>query len=111
MKQYEIRWANMPAPIGRRPILLLSRTGASEYLSRMLAVEISTRVRGIPQEVKLGAAEGMDRSCVANLDNLQAIALRFIGPRIGALGAKRQREVKQALGFALAWPELIDVAQ
>ena len=24
MKQYEIRWADLPSPIGRRPVLLLS---------------------------------------------------------------------------------------
>jgi mRNA interferase MazF len=108
MKQYEIRWANLPDPVGRRPILLLSRNGSAEYLSRLVVVEITTKVRGIPQEVKLGPRDGMDRTCVANLDNIQALSKEFIGKRISALSGSRHREIKQAMGFALGWPELID---
>ena len=33
MRQYEIRRANLPAPIGRRPVLLLTRTSAYTYLN------------------------------------------------------------------------------
>ncbi len=31
MRQYEIRWAELSAPVGRRPVLLLTRTAAYEY--------------------------------------------------------------------------------
>jgi mRNA interferase MazF len=109
MKQYEIRWANLPIPIGRRPVLILSRSAASEYLSRVLVVEITTRIRAIPQEMKLGRAEGMSRPCVVNFDNVQTLALRFIGAKIGAVSSTRHREIKRAMGFVLAWPELIDL--
>lgn len=47
MRQYEIRWANLPDPIGRRPVLLLTRTPAYEYLSKVIVAEITTTVRGI----------------------------------------------------------------
>jgi mRNA interferase MazF len=58
MKQYEVWWAALPAPIGRRPVMLLSRDAAYEFLNHVLAVEITTTVRGIPQEVRLGSREG-----------------------------------------------------
>jgi mRNA-degrading endonuclease toxin of MazEF toxin-antitoxin module len=52
---------------------LLSRTAAFAYLSRVLVVEVTTTVRGIPQEVSLGRREGLTRPCVANLDALRTI--------------------------------------
>ena len=106
MKQYEIWWASLPGPIGRRPVLLLSRTPAYAYLSRVLVAEITTQVRSIPQEVRLGRSEGLARVCVANLDNVHAIGAQRLTARVGALAPARQREVKRALGYALAWPEL-----
>ena len=45
LQQYEIRWANMPEPIGRRPVLLLSRTPAYEYLNKVIVAEITTTIR------------------------------------------------------------------
>ena len=59
MKQYEIRWANLPKPIGRRPVLLLSRTPAYSYLSKAIVAEITTNIRAIPQEINLGKREGL----------------------------------------------------
>lgn len=47
MKQYDIWWANLPEPAGRRPVLLMSRTPAYEYLSRVVVVEVTSTVRGI----------------------------------------------------------------
>lgn len=106
MHQYEIRWANMPEPIGRRPVLLLSRTPAFEYLAKVIVAEITTTIRGIPQEVGLGKREGLTRPSVANFDNLHVVAKARLGERIGTLDPSRNREVKRALGYVLDWPEL-----
>lgn len=107
MRQYEIRWAHMPAPIGRRPVLLLSRTAAYAYLNKVIAAEVTSTVRGIPQEVRLGTKEGLRRPSVANFDNVHVIAKALLGDRIGALDVSREPEVKRALGYALDWPELM----
>ena len=106
MRQYEIWQAHLPEPIGSRPVLLLSRDAAYDYLSRVLVVEITTIVRDIPVEVLLGRAEGVPRRSVANFDNLHAVPKACLGERLGALGAARISEAKRALGFALGWPEL-----
>lgn len=106
MKQYEIRWANLPAPIGRRPVLLLTRTSAYPYLNKVIVAEVTTKIREIPEEVRLGKAEGLFRTSVVNLDNVHVVANGLLGDRIGVLSAQRAREVKRALGYALDWPEL-----
>ncbi|MBI2898400.1 MAG: type II toxin-antitoxin system PemK/MazF family toxin [Deltaproteobacteria bacterium] len=106
MRQYEIWWATLPEPVGRRPVLLLSRDAAFNYLTRVIVAEVTSMIRGIPEEVTLGAAEGLGRPCVANLDNLHVVALSRLSVRIGALGQRRRIEVKRALGYALGWAEL-----
>ena len=106
MKQYEIRWANMPAPIGRRPVLLLTRTSAIAYLNKMIVAEVTSTVRDIPQEVRVGENEGLMHPSVVNFDNVHVVAKMLLGARIGALDRSREREVKRALGYALDWSEL-----
>jgi len=106
LKQYEIRWANLPLPIGRRPVLLLTRTPAYAYLAKVIVAEVTTTVRGIPQEVPLGRREGLARPSVANVDNIHVVAKVRIGDLLGTLPDDRHREVKRALGYALDWPEL-----
>lgn len=106
MKQYEIRWADLPLPIGRRPVLLLTRSAAYDYLSRVVVAEITTTVRGIQQEIPLGRREGLARPSVANLDSVHVIAKARIGDLIGVLASARHQDVKRALGYALDWPEL-----
>jgi mRNA interferase MazF len=106
MKQYEIHWANHPQPIGRRPVLLLSRTPAYAYLNKVIVAEVTSIIRGIPQEVPLFKKEGLPRPSVANLDNVHVLAKDLLSDRIGLLPGNRQHEVERALGYALDWPEL-----
>ncbi len=106
MRQYEIRWADMPKPVGRRPVLLLTRSPAYSYLNKVIVAEITTTVRQIPQEILLGPREGMPQPSAANLDNIHVVPRSVLGELLGSVGVGRQREIKRALGYALAWPEL-----
>jgi len=110
VKQYEIWTASLPAPAGRRPVLLLSRNDAYDYLNKFVVAEITTTIRDIPVEVRLGAAEGLPKRCVANCDNLRTVARSWLLKRLGALPVRRHPEVKRAVGYALAWEELITLA-
>lgn len=111
MTQYEIWWAELPSPIGRRPVLLLSRPDAFEYLNKFVAAEITTTVRHIPMEVLIGRPEGLPKACAVNLDNVRTVARSLLVKRIGALARHRRNEVKRAMGFALGWTELIHLAE
>lgn len=110
MKQYEIWWAELPPPGGPRPVLPLSRNDAYDVLHKYLAVEITPTIRDIPVEVSLEREDGLDRPCAANFDNLRTISKAHLSKRIGALDRGRIREVKRALGYALRWEELLDIA-
>ena len=106
MNQYDICWAALPEPIGLRPVLLLSRNTAFQYLAKVIVAEITTTNRAIPHEVRVGRREGLDRPSVVSLDNVHVVRKTLLRERIGRLDPRRVEEVKRALGFALDWPEL-----
>lgn len=108
MKQYEIWWAELPKPAGRRPVLLLSREDAYGYLNKFIVAEITTTIRDIRVEIPLGPRDGLRRRCVANCDNLRTVSREGLAERISRLPLRRVAEVKRAVGYALGWEELIE---
>ena len=108
MRQFEIWWAELPKPAGRRPVLLLSRDDAYSYLNKFVVAEVTTTIRSIPVEVPLSKGDGLPRECVVNCDNLRTISRQALVERISRLPARREKEVKRAVGYALDWEELIE---
>jgi len=106
VKQYEIRWASLPEPIGRRPVLLLTRSAAYPYLNKVMVAEVTSTIRGIPQEVSVGRREGLSRVSVVNFDNVHVVPRSLLGELVGVLARSREPEVKRGFGYALDWPEL-----
>ncbi len=101
MRRGEVWWASLPAPAGKRPVVLLSRDEAYAVRALVTVAPITTRVRGIPVEVSLGAAEGLPRDCVANLDSVTTIAKADLTDRAGRLDRKKIKTLDRALKFAL----------
>ena len=73
--------------------------------------QITATIRHIPVEVSLGKAEGMPRPCVVNCDNLRTISKVSLVEKISRIPARRVPEVKRAVGYALAWQELIEARE
>jgi mRNA interferase MazF len=109
MRQFEIWWADLREPAGRRPVLLLSRDAAYSYLNKFVAAEITSTIREIATEVLLGETEGLPRVCVVNCDNLRMVARESLTRPVGMLHRDRWIEVKRAVGAALGWRELTDL--
>jgi mRNA interferase MazF len=102
VRRGEIWWADLPAPHGRRPVVLVSRDAAIAVRTSLTLVPLSGRVRGIPVEVPLGPGDGVPRACVANADNVLTVAKTRLDNRIGRLPPDKLRAVEDALRFALA---------
>ena len=109
MRQFDIWWADLREPTGRRPVLLLSRNDAYDYLNKFIAVEITSTIRHITSEVALGTEEGLPKNCAANCDNLRVIPRELLKGKVGQLNPARWIEVKRAVGAALGWRELTDL--
>ena len=104
MKRGEVWWAELPLPIGKRPVLLLSRDEAYPIRNAVTVAEITTTIRGIPVEVPLGTEDGLPKKCVVNLDTIVTIKKESLKERIAALSFEKLVRVNAAIKFALAIP-------
>lgn len=104
MRQGEVRWYRFSHPDKRRPVLILSRDSAMEFLGEVTVAPVTSTVRDIPTEVLLGPGDGMPRACAVNLDHVQTVSKDKIGALVTALPLRRMSEVRAALLFALGFP-------
>ena len=101
MKRGEVWWANLPEPIGKRPVILLSRDEAYSVRNAATLAEVTTRIRGIPVEVLLGPDDGLPKKCVANLDTIVTIRKELLIERITLLQKDKIDQIDDAIKFAL----------
>ena len=101
MKRGELWWADLPSPIGKRPVLLLSREKAYAVRNAVTIAIVTRTVRNIPVEVKLGPDQGLPKPCVVNLDDILTVAKALLTSRIGFLEEGKMDEVESAIHFAL----------
>jgi mRNA interferase MazF len=101
----EVRLFKFPAPDKQRPVLILTRSSALRFLSRVTVAPITTTVRNIPTEVILDERDGMRTRCAVSLDNVVTVARSAIGRRVTGLAPERLAEVCRAMEFALGCDE------
>ena len=108
MRRGEVRWCNLRQPDKRRPVVILTRTVALNFLTRITIAPITTTIRDIPTEVLLTPDDdGVPQACVVNLDNIQTIEKQDLGVLITTLSVMHMNEVEQALCFALGMDRLL----
>lgn len=91
----------MAAPDKKRPVVVLTRDSAIDYLANVTVAPITSTVRGVPSEVVLDVEDGMKGTCVVNLHNAITVSKERLGKRVAKLGSARMREICVALRFAL----------
>ena len=101
MKRGEVWWASLPAPIGKRPVVLLSRDEAYAVRNAVTVAEVTRTIRGIPVEVPLGPEDGLPARCAANLDTIMTIRKELLTKRIALLRNEKMAEIQKAVKFAL----------
>ena len=103
MRRGEIRWYRFSSPDKRRPVLILTRNSALEFLGEVTVAPVTSTIREIPSEVRLTRAEGMPRDCAVNLDHVQTVTRARVGPLIATVSPGKMSEVRVALLFALGF--------
>ena len=101
MLRGEVWWVKLPEPVGRRPVLLLSRDAAYNVRTSITVSIITRTIRNIPVEVPLGQEDGMPAKCVVNLDNILTIPKSRLTERITTLSPEKMTSVGKAIVFAL----------
>jgi mRNA interferase MazF len=104
MDRGEVWWADLPQPVGRRPILILTRSAAVAKRDQVVVAQITRTVHHLACEVSLSQADGMPRTCVVNCDVLLTVPKARLVRRVTRLSSSKMDEVHQALRFALDLP-------
>lgn len=85
----------------RRPVLLLTRNEAIPVLRAIVAVPLTTRIRGARTEVGFDRDHGLPRECVASVDNIFTVETSFLTDRIANVGPVKMAEICTALRIAV----------
>ena len=102
MRRGEVYWAQLPEPIGRRPVVVVTRTAVLGVRTTITVAPVTRTIRHIPSELPLGRRHGLRAASIANCDTLQTIPKALLGPRpIGRLTPLELVSLDGALRYAL----------
>ncbi|MFH1503811.1 MAG: type II toxin-antitoxin system PemK/MazF family toxin [Candidatus Omnitrophota bacterium] len=102
MRRGEVWWTKQPEPIGKRPVVLLSRDEAYRVRNAVTVAQVTTTIRNIPVEVLLSKKDGLPKDCAVNLDSIITIRKSIITERICSLRTEKINHIDKAIKFALA---------
>jgi mRNA interferase MazF len=103
VKRGEVRWYKSARSDKNRPVVILTRDSALEFLGEVTVAPITSTIRDIPSDVLLAKEDGMPMDCAINLDHIQTVAKSKIGPLITTLNPRKLLEIRSALLFALGF--------
>jgi len=105
VKRGDVRMYRFAPPDKQRPVVVLTRTTALRFLSRVTVAPITRTIRDIPTEVVLDEDDGMRGRCAVSLDNLVTVSRANLGRRVATLDAEKLAEICAAVDFALGCDE------
>ncbi len=100
MKRGEIWFADVGRG-GDRPVLVLTRDPVAERIDAVVVAQLTTTIRGLISELRLGPGDGLKRECVATFDNLHTLPRTSFRRRVAVLRPGRLNEVCDRLADAL----------
>ncbi len=103
MIQGDICLHTFKSPDKRRPVLILTRSGAIPELTWITVAPITTRLRDIPSEVWIDETDGMSQECAINLDNIQTVQKEKLSKPVAHLTEMKMNDVFEAIKFAFGF--------
>lgn len=81
--------------------MVLTRDPLSRVLHSVIVGPVTSTVRGLSTEVDLGAADGMRRASVVNLDNLQLLPRTRLVRQVGRAAPATMERICTAVAEAI----------
>ncbi len=104
MSRGEVWWAELPSPLGNRPVVILTRDSVLQSIGAVVVAIVTRTVRQLPTEVILGRRQGLPVRCVVNLDNVLTVPRSRLKRQMGAFDADKLAELDQAIKWAFDVP-------
>lgn len=108
MKRGEVWDADIGGKMGRRPVLVLTRSGVIPYLSKIVVAEITTQGKGYPTQIELGQEGNLSKHSFVSADSLHTLPRERLIRFRGELSRKTMAQVSQTIIFALDLENRID---
>ncbi|PWJ47130.1 mRNA interferase MazF [Quadrisphaera granulorum] len=84
----------------RRPALILTRPSKLHLLRWVTVAPITSTIRGISSEVRVGTRNGLEHDSVVSCDTITTIPTEDIGDTIGLLFDDQEPELARAISDA-----------
>ncbi|MBX9245508.1 type II toxin-antitoxin system PemK/MazF family toxin [Actinotalea ferrariae] len=83
-----------------RPALILTREAARGAMTKVTVAPITSTVKGLSNEVRVGPDNGLDHECAVALDNVVTVPRERLGRTVGYLSAAQELELARAVVLA-----------
>jgi mRNA interferase MazF len=80
-----------------RPVLVLTREAVRPYLKRVTVAPITSTIRGLSTEVRVGRANGLDHDSVVSCDNVVTVPAAALGRHLGYLLPAQEPALTEAI--------------
>ena len=100
MKRGEIWFADVGRG-GERPVLVLTSDPVADRIGAVVVAHLTTTIRGLTSELRLGPVDGLKRDCVVSFDNLHTLPKSSFRRRVAVLRPTRLDDACDRLADAL----------
>ncbi|KRE38879.1 mRNA interferase MazF3 [Janibacter sp. Soil728] len=83
-----------------RPALVLTRETARGAMTKVTIAPITTTLKGLSSEVRVGRDNGLDAECAVALDNVVTVPVELLGRTVGYLSSTQEAELARAVVVA-----------
>lgn len=92
-----------PKPDRRRPVLVLTRQEIIGHLRTVTVAPVTSTIRGIASEVRVGPEAGLKHASAVNLDHVATVPREGLHRYVGTVSSAVMEQVREALLFALGF--------
>jgi mRNA interferase MazF len=86
---------------GDRPVLVVTRDPVADRIGAVVVAGMTTTIRGLTSELRLGPDDGLAQDCVVSFDNLHTLPRSSFRRRVAVLRPSRLDEACDRLADAL----------
>lgn len=83
-----------------RPALILTRHAARGAMTKVTVAPITTTIKGLSSEVRVGPENGLDHECAVALDNVVTVSVDLLGRTVGYLSAEQEAALARVVVLA-----------
>ena len=83
-----------------RPVLVLTRELVRPHLNTVTVAPITSTIRGLSSEVRVGARNGLSQDSVVACDHITTIPVDALGEQIGLLLEDQEQNLTEAIHAA-----------